>query len=250
MMLSGYILKKLLTGIVMPPTGLALVILAGLALHRRFPRTGHALAGCGALALLALSLLPVSEALVRFIAVPSAALDPSIPAPQAIVILSGDMRRLTREYGDTVGPRTLERLRYGASLARAHAVPVLVSGGVTSGGTADAILMRDVLQQDFGVAVKWVESTSRDTHENAVNSAAILIPAGIRRVWVVTDDFHMRRAIIECARAGLEPLAAPVSTIDSTRHGLIEWLPSAGALLESREALHEYAGWLALSILR
>jgi uncharacterized SAM-binding protein YcdF (DUF218 family) len=250
MILSGFLLKKILTSIVMPPTGLALVVLAGLALHRRLPRTGHALAGCSALTLLALSLLPVSEALVRFIAVPSAALDPTVSAPQAIVILSGDVRRLTREYGDTVGPWTLERLRYAASLARAHALPLLVSGGAGSGGTPDALLMREVLQHDFGVAVKWVEPTSRDTHENAVNSAAILIPAGIRRVWVVTDDFHMRRAIIECSRAGLEPLAAPVSTIDSTHHGLLEWLPNAGALLESEEALHEYAGWLALSILR
>ena len=53
---------------------------------------------------------------------------------QAIVILGGGVRRNAPEYGgDTVGRLTLDRVRYGAFVARATGLPVLVTGGVVRG---------------------------------------------------------------------------------------------------------------------
>ena len=50
---------------------------------------------------------------------------------EAIVILGGGTRRNAPEYGgDTLGRLTLERVRYGAQVAKLTALPVLVTGGV------------------------------------------------------------------------------------------------------------------------
>ena len=46
--------------------------------------------------------------------------------------------------------------------------------------------MADSLRNDFGVTVRWQESQSRTTWENATMTAAMLQPQGIKRVVVVT----------------------------------------------------------------
>jgi uncharacterized SAM-binding protein YcdF (DUF218 family) len=51
-----------------------------------------------------------------------------------------------------------------------------------------------------------VERTSRNTAENARNAAHILLPRGRRRVWLVTQPFHLRRAALWFARVGFEPM--------------------------------------------
>ena len=79
----------------------------------------------------------------------------AISQAQAIVIVAGGRHRNAPEYGgETVNPLTLERLRYGARLARASGLPILLSGGAPSGGTAEALLMRDALERDFAHARK------------------------------------------------------------------------------------------------
>ena len=73
----------------------------------------------------------------------------------AIVVLSGGTYISAPEYGsDTVGPWTLERLRYAARLYRQTSLPVLVTGGPTLGAhSSEAEQMRDALEQDFGTPV-------------------------------------------------------------------------------------------------
>jgi uncharacterized SAM-binding protein YcdF (DUF218 family) len=170
--------KKVLTALVLPPTGPLLVALVGLALLSRRPRWGRALAWLGFLSLLALSLPPVSEGLLR-------AVDESPPldfgraqGAQAIVILGGGIRRSALEYGgDTLGRLTLERVRYGAIVARRTQLPVLVSGGLVYGDSSEAELMKRALEEEFGVQTRWTEMRSRDTQSNAVESAAIPVSA-------------------------------------------------------------------------
>ena len=119
----------------LPPTGPLLLALAGLALLGRRPRLGRALAWLGLGALLVLSLPLVSHALLRSLEAP--ALDLRRPGEaQAIVILGGGIRRNAAEFGgDTLARLTLERVRYGALVARTTRLPVLVSGGSVFGGT-------------------------------------------------------------------------------------------------------------------
>jgi uncharacterized SAM-binding protein YcdF (DUF218 family) len=170
-------------------------------------------------------------------------LDPKQAADgEALVILGGGVRRNAAEFGgDTLGRLTLERVRYGARLARATRLPVLVSGGSVHGGTAEATLMKRVLQDEYNVEVHWSEERSRDTRSNALEAAAILLPAGIKRVILVTHAAHMPRASGEFASAGLQVIAAP-TVIPGARFTFghpVELLPSLSALQGSYYALYE-----------
>jgi len=65
---------------------------------------------------------------------------------EAIVIPGGGTRRDALEYGgDTVGQLSLDRVRYGAVVAKRTGLPVLVSGGSPYGGRTEAELMRQTL---------------------------------------------------------------------------------------------------------
>jgi len=232
--------KKALTALVLPPTGPLVMAIVGLALHRARPRLGRALAWAGVLALMVVSLPLVSYALLRVVA-SSPANDLAQPGgAQAIVVLGGGVRRAAPEYGgDTLGRLTLERVRYGAWVARKVRLPVLVTGGVVYGGTAEAVLMKKALEDEFGVEVRWVEASSRNTHENAVNSAKILRQAGIDSAILVAHGFDMRRAEAEFAAAGLKVIPAPTGIPGATYDNPLELLPSVGALQGSYYALYE-----------
>jgi uncharacterized SAM-binding protein YcdF (DUF218 family) len=186
----------------------------------------------------------VSHSLARLLEPPALDLK-RIGDAQAIVILGGGVRRNAPEFGgDTLARLTLERVRYGARVARATTLPVIVSGGSVYGGTAEATLMKRVLEQEFGVEVRWSEERSRDTRSNAVESAAILLPAGVKRVLLVTHGFDVPRASAEFASAGLEVTPAP-TVIAAERFSFdhaVELFPSMGALQASYYALYEILG--------
>src|SRR5688500_18286597 len=205
-----FIVRKILAALVLPPTGPLLVALAGLALLGRRPRLGGALAWFGVLLLLVLSLPPVSHSLLRALEQPPP-LDLARPHDaQAIVILGGGVRRPAQEFGgETLGRLTLERVRYGVLVARRTRLPVLVTGGAVHRGTAEATLMTRALEEECNVEVRWAEARSRDTRSNALESAGILLPLGVKRVILVAHGFDMQRATAEFALAGLEVTPAP-----------------------------------------
>jgi uncharacterized SAM-binding protein YcdF (DUF218 family) len=239
-----FIARKALAALVLPPTGPLILALIGLALLGRRPRLGRALACLGVAGLLLLCLPVVAHALLSLLAPPALDLRRTGDA-QAIVILGGGVRRNAAEFGDdTLGRLTLERVRYGALVARATRLPVLVSGGSVFGGTAEATLMKRALEQEFNVQVRWSEERSRDTRSNAAESAAILLPAGIQRVLLVAHGFDMPRASAEFAAAGLQVTPAPtvITGQDLSFDHAIELLPSMSALQGSYYALYELLG--------
>ncbi len=230
----------ILKTLVLPPMGPLLLAAIGLVLVRRHPRTGRTFAATGVILLLALSMPIVAHFLVQFV-------DTSTPLDlkearraQAIVILGGGTRSDAVEYGgDTLGQLTLERVRYGARVARATGLPVLVSGGSTSDTEPEAKLMREALEREFDVRVRWAESRSRNTHENAVRSTEILRREGIERVVLVAHGFDMRRARAEFAAQGIETIAAPTVTHRMTYDTVFDFLPSMSGLQDSYYATYE-----------
>ena len=237
------LLRGIAKTLVLPPAGPLLVAVAGLALLSRRPRLGRTLAWLGVSSLVVLSLPIVALALHR--AVDATPLfDPARAADaQALVILGSGLRRDAAEYGgDTLGPRTLERVRYGARLARATHLPVLVAGGAVNGTTAEARVMRDCLQDEFGVPVRWVEDASRNTHENAVDTAAILLPAKVRTVVLVAHSIDMPRARAEFEQAGLTVIPAPLALPSRHADSPLDYLPGVGGLTQSYVALYEALG--------
>ncbi len=229
---------------VLPPANLFLLFLAGLWLARRRRRLGVAMQ-CGAVFLLyALSTPLVAGSLLRTLE-PTEPLDiAAVPASGAgaIVILSGEMERTPEYGGGTVGPYTLERMRYAARLARATSLPVLVTGGVLKPGERPiAELMRDGLAEDFGVTVRWIEDRSQTTAENARFSAAMLRRDAIGTIVLVTHGFHMQRAAFAFAQAGLNVIAAPTMlTLPETEAAAL--VPTGKALQRSFYAAHEWVG--------
>lgn len=239
-MLDPIVVKAVLKAVVLPPTGPLLLAALGVLLVRRYPRTGRGLAATGILTLLLLSIPVVAILLMRVVdASPPLDLEQAKSA-QAIVILGGGTRRNAAEYGgDTMGRLTLERVRYGARVARLTGLPVLVTGGSVSGGEAEAKLMQDSLKREFGIDVRWAEDQSRTTHENAANSAPLLRAAGVHRVVLVAHSFDIPRATAEFAAQGIPVIAAPTGIAALEPDAPFDYLPSVPALQSSYYALYE-----------
>jgi uncharacterized SAM-binding protein YcdF (DUF218 family) len=243
--------KKLVSVLVLPPLAPLLPIGAGLLLLHRHPRLGRGLAWGGLVLALLLS-IPASVGLLvaGLERTPPLSMEAAAGA-RAIVILGAGQRRHAPEYGGaTVNRLSLERLRYGARLARSTKLPILVTGGAYSDEVPEALLMKDALERDFGVKVTWTESASRDTRENALNSAAILKKAGIDRVLLVTHAAHMPRAEAEFNAAGMEVIPAPTAWFGGTSETeLADFVPSANSAYAGWFATHEWLGraaaWLS-----
>ena len=233
-------LKSLLKALILPPTGPLLLAALGLGLQRRFPRSGRALAFGGVLLLLLLSMPAVAMVLLRWVdSSPTLDVERAKTA-QAIVILGGGVRRNAAEYGgDTLGRLTLERVRYGARVARLTGLPVLVSGGSPSGGESEAKLMQEALEREFAIPVRWAEDRSRNTHENAVRSAEILRVAGVHRVVLVAHGFDMPRATAEFADEGIETIKAPTGIPVWDLDAPLMFVPGLAGLQGSYYALYE-----------
>ncbi|BAO30936.1 YdcF family protein [Sulfuritalea hydrogenivorans] len=241
-----FLLKKLLTTLILPPAGPILLAFLGLWLmrsqSRRWRNGGLWLAILSLAGLLLLSMPIVGKALMAPLEQYPPISAAQLQRAQAIVILGGGSYFAPEYGGDTVGSATLERLRYGARLARQSRLPLLVTGGAPTGGRPEGELMRDTLEQDFGVKVRWVETASRDTTENASLSAPLLKAAGISRIALVSNGWHLPRAIPLFAKQGLEVTPAPMAFISGESSLPTALLP--GGLGASREALHEYLGQL------
>jgi uncharacterized SAM-binding protein YcdF (DUF218 family) len=240
-----YLIAKAL---VLPPASLLIVAAVGLALLRRWPTTARAMLAAAWLVMYALC-TPVVASWLQVAAGTNKPVDTELlKNAQAIVILGGGVRVGAAEFGgDTLGRLTLERVRYGARLARKTGLPILVTGGRPVHATrSEGEVMREALEQEFGVPVRWVESAARNTRENAHNSAAMLLPLDLRRVALVMHGFDVHRAVAEFRAAGLEVVAAPTVLPQPGVETIGDVLPQAAALLGSYYAVYE----LTASIVR
>ncbi len=242
-------LADLTTLFVVPPLNCLLAACLGAVFHRR--RWGRVLVAMGLAGLFVLSMPLVSGTLLASLEVGLPLTSPTDDPPQAVVILSADESeyQLGNQTGFTVGHLTLERERAGARLARRTGLPILLTGGrIRQGSPTLAELMAESLHDDFGLAPLWLETTSKNTWQNAQNSAAILKAAGIDSVYVVTHAWHMRRALLAFRAAGLKVTAAPVEPLRYPGWAFHFWVPHVSSWNESYYALHEWIGyaWYAL----
>ena len=111
-----------------------------------------------------------------------------------------------------------------------------------------------LLRQQAGVTPIAVDSRSRDTFENALNTLEILEQKGLGRVLLVTHAYHMPRARLSARQAGLHVIPAPFGFMHTPpafrgEAELSDWLPRAGALAKNYLLLHEMAGlvWYGLT---
>jgi uncharacterized SAM-binding protein YcdF (DUF218 family) len=133
---------------------------------------------------------------------------------------------------DELTPVLAERVAAAAMLFTAGAAPIVITtGGVTGGQRAEATVIADALVI-AGVPREAivVEDRSQTTAENAHN-AALLTTA--RRVWLVTQPFHARRAERLFRAAGFDARAWHIA--DSVQYRdhrrAVRWI------------VREYAAW-------
>jgi uncharacterized SAM-binding protein YcdF (DUF218 family) len=241
-------LKALLELLLLPPVNLVFAILAGVALWRRAPRLARSLMVVGATLLLVLGMPAVGGTLLWSLEQGLPMTPPPGKPPQAIVILGGDVTR-TAHGGATAGSLSLERERAGAILHRQTQLPILVTGGLIDDDPPPvADLMRDSLIRDFQVPVRWVEDRSRDTWQNARDSAPILRANGIDSIYLVTHAWHERRALMAFAGTGIAVTVAPVFMDRLPTPILSDFVPGPSAWLASYFAVHEWLGclWYAM----
>ncbi len=237
-------LRSFLKTIVLPPTSLVLLFLVGLVVGRRRRRLGRGIAAAALAASLLLTLPLVAALLMQAVQCSDPLDEAAVPKGAVIVILGGDVRPHAPELGaPTVGSMTLERIRYGAVLAHRLGLGVLVTGGtVHADAPAGGALMRDVLNDEFGVAVRYVEGRSDNTRENASMSAPILKADGVTHVVLVTHAWHLPRAVPEFEAAGFVVHAAPTAFAAPVELGLGAIVPSSRAFRDAALAIHELLG--------
>ncbi|MFP3873169.1 MAG: YdcF family protein [Thiohalophilus sp.] len=244
---------RLIEALLMPPGLMILMMLLGTLIIGRLFITGKILIIGGFILLVAASLPAVSGNLLALLE-QTAPITPAQLNPrqaQAIVILGGGRYADAPEYNgrDTVSKHTLERLRYGARLHRQSNLPILVTGGNPYGhATAEGELMRRVLENEFRVPVKWVETASSNTWENARYSQQQLKREGITRIALVTHAWHMPRSVVVFEQHDLDVIPAPTAYTTRARPLLLQFIPDARALDDTRKALHELLGRLWYSV--
>lgn len=244
-------LRRLVEVLFLPPASAILLLLCGALLRRRWPRFGRALQVAGVAWLWIASTPCVGGLLLASLqAYPPLPATGPLPRADAIVVLSAEADCGGAEYGGaTVGPMTLQRLRYGAALQRRTGLPLLVSGGSPTIDTpALAAMMRNTAEGDFGVPVRWTEERSADTRENARCSAALLRAADVHTVLLVTSAWHMPRAAASFEREGLAVVAAPTSFRGDVFASWTSFVPHWNGLRDTCLALHEWCGRLVYAL--
>ncbi|BEV70696.1 MULTISPECIES: YdcF family protein [unclassified Paludibacterium] len=227
--------------LLLPPLCLLWLALLGLWFRRRW-LVGLALAG------------------IYLLATPQVAwwltrpLEPVVASPgalqtiDAIVVLGGG-KDFAPEYGDEeLSSDSLLRVRYASWLAKQLGKPLLVTGGSPLGGEPEAVVMARTLQRDYHLDVRWAESRANTTEENARYSAPLLKAAGVQRIALVSNAWHLRRARALFVRQGFDVLSAPTGLSHPSPSALINWLPSGTAQRQSWIALREWVGiaWMNL----
>jgi uncharacterized SAM-binding protein YcdF (DUF218 family) len=167
----------------------------------------------------------------------------------ALVIFGGGNENVTGWDGQIAVPSAVTASRVlEARRVYNLAAPEWV---ISSGGNASpedeaepsSVSMKKMLEQ-LGVPPARIvlESTSRDSHDEAVLIRPMLGTLGADAAILVTSAVHMRRSLGACRAAGWEPVPA-VAPDPWYQHDWADWfVPSNHALYFSGEVAHELVG--------
>ncbi len=168
-----------------------------------------------------------------------------------VVVLSGMVNPLTPHQENPEFISTMDRILAGEELLeQGRAQYLLISGGsglISGRGEPEAEILRKwLLKRGHRADRILAESLSRNTGENARNTAEIVKKRGWKEIILVTSAFHMPRSMMTFRKAGLDPIPYPVDYYTTEiSPGLEGWFPTPTALSLSSIALKEYIGIVA-----
>ena len=121
-------------------------------------------------------------------------------AADAIVVLGCRLKP-----DGTASPALARRVARGIALYRQGAAPLLVLSGGGAGGVPEAEIMRRIaIAAGVPERALIVEPRSRNTFENARETARLLRARDLASVLLVSDRVHLPRAALLFRRAGLK----------------------------------------------
>lgn len=166
----------------------------------------------------------------------------------AVVVLSGGANTYTLG-GHTSGLLSMPSMLRALEGARAYRLLgnpwMIASGGIplhSHQKMPEADMLRDALiEAGVDSSRILIESSSKDTHDQAVLVKSMLDRLGVHRFVLVTSPTHMRRAMASFLAVGLDPIASPTSMRSEDLPAPPLFVPSPEALLESDAAIYDYA---------
>ena len=238
-------LHKILPLLISPIVVVLALVLVGL-FKKRFAYIAVAAA------LLYVGSMPiVSEALFRQIKSDEVKLTPrDVPQADAIVVLGGMLswvpskQGLVTEWGDP------DRFFAGVDLMVAGRAPTLIFTGSKFpwdlGLEAEGhVLKRYAQRMNIPADKIWVTADVQNTEQEAREVGKLLNApnGGRKKIILVTSAFHMKRAEILFAKAGVEIFAYPVDFKSSqTALTPMSFLPNVSALATTDAAIRESLG--------
>ena len=244
-----FILSKLLTPFTAPFTYILLCMVAALLFYRK-PKIGRT---CLILALILLFVFGtpfVPDWLVDHLETVYDAPD-APPHVDTIIVLSGmlDVQASSAEYLEF--GKGVERILTGMQLLRQGVGDVLLltggSGSLYDQTKHEAVFLRQ-FAIDFGIPDEkiLIEPDSRNTYENAVNTAELMRRHGLTSAILVTTASHMLRSVECFQKIGVQPIPYPVDFMRSpdAKFRLSDLVPNLGNLDHTTRVFHEYIGLL------
>jgi uncharacterized SAM-binding protein YcdF (DUF218 family) len=189
---------------------------------------------------LILALTPLSNSLGKSFA-PVSQIQPA----DAIVVLAAGVM-----HGGSLEDESLRRAMAGIALHKQGLAPILVLSGKgrpKETQTTEAE-QRSRLAQAMGVAPETIlkEETANTTREEAVRISRLLMHRGLRRILLVTESLHLRRAKLVFESAGLEvfPAASDDYSIAVTTPSARLWLAVRVVQESAALAYYRVAGYI------
>lgn len=228
-----FFLKKLVSFWVLPP-GIFIISFLVMAVFSGKNRKLYILGVSSALSMYLLSIEPVKDLLYK-------PLEEAYPVPgsfsaDVIVVLGGGA------YGSGVLKEdSVKRLLTAYLLQRKTGLPMILSGGASISSMPEAEAMKALLTElKADTRRVYTETESRDTEENALYVKEMCDRLGYKKILLVTSAYHMKRAVRDFQKQGLEVIPYPTDFKRETRYNLYSLLPKMTVLADSYKALREY----------
>lgn len=164
------------------------------------------------------------------------------------VVLSGFMRWDKESNSFSFGEGA-DRLTEGLVQYRKGRIKtIIISGGSGSlvDDTRESVLAKAFLTENCGIpdSVVIIDSVSRNTYENAVETKKIMEKVGLKSAIMITSAWHMRRAEGCFKKAGLNVDIHPMDGIyHEQRFELSDLIiPNTRNIVKWENLIHEIAG--------
>lgn len=134
---------------------------------------------------------------------------------------------------------------------------ILISSGsgliLYPGYKEGLVAKKFLIQMGFPEQDVWVETVSRNTHENAIESKKILEQNNaMNNLLLITSAYHMPRALACFKKEGIDPDCFAVDGISGNG---IDWknpveylIPSSACFYRWEQLLHEFMGYMSYKL--